>query len=217
MSQEIMTTGFGLPPTKAELVIPPEMHYKAKDEKATRGSIRCYPSLHLMNPFDAKPEDIHIEDIAHHLSIMNRYAGASPEPLSVAEHSVRVCRRVSLSGIAIHPNHVGVCADIKLAALLHDSEEAYLLDMPSPIKRNPHMHEYKVAASALRVVIFKRFDLDPGLVEVIKWADEEEYYRERREMWPVKSIDYVAPWGWREAERKFLALFEIIQDQRGKL
>lgn len=185
--------------------IPPEMHFRCKDGETKLGSIRCYPSLHLMNPFNATPDDIFIEDIAHHLALCNRYAGASPEPMTVAEHSVRVCRRVMANGS---------WASLSLSALLHDSEEAYFLDMPSPIKHSPNMGDYKVSSRALRAVIFHKYGLDPGLVDAIKWADEEEYYRERRDMWPKDAVNYRSPWGWREAESEFLLLFNALQDSR---
>jgi hypothetical protein len=206
MSSEIMMDPFGLAPTRAELVIPPEMHWQDKDGEATRGSIRCYPSLHLINPFNAKPEDIFMEDIAHHLALMNRYAGASPQPISVAEHSVRVARR-----LAGHP------IEYQLAGLLHDSEEAYFLDMPSPIKRAPQMHFYREASRRLRGVIFERFDVDVNLVEEIKWADEAEYHRERRDMWPLDMRDYRAPMPWHMAEAGFKSLFITLESARNLL
>lgn len=65
-------------------------------------------------------EMICIEDIAHHLSIENRFNGATKFPYSVGYHSILV------SNFA--PQLV------KLEALLHDAEEAYYKDIPAPYK-----------------------------------------------------------------------------------
>lgn len=57
-----------------------------------------------------------IEDIAHHLSIENRFAGATKFAYSVGYHSVLASNQA--------PKH------LKLEALLHDAEEAYYKDLP---------------------------------------------------------------------------------------
>lgn len=72
----------------------------------------------LENPH---PEMICIEDIAHHLSIENRYNGATRFPYSVAQHSLLVSLKA--------PEH------LKLEALLHDVEETWYKDFSNPWKR----------------------------------------------------------------------------------
>ncbi len=74
-----------------------------------------------INPSDIKASDITIEDVARGLSKVCRYAGQRKEFISVAEHSV----------------YVSTCVPKKLAlhALLHDAAEAYMGDVPSPIKK----------------------------------------------------------------------------------
>jgi hypothetical protein len=71
----------------------------------------------LLNP---DSEAICIEDIAHHLSLINRYTGASRKGISVAQHCVRV-------GMLLPPY-------LRLAGLLHDAAEAYTGDWSSPLK-----------------------------------------------------------------------------------
>jgi len=70
---------------------------------------------------DPEPIMVCIEDIAHHLSIENRWHGATKIPISVAYHSILVCERL--------PN------ELKLEGLLHDAEEAYYKDFANPWKR----------------------------------------------------------------------------------
>lgn len=73
--------------------------------------------FNLQNPTE---DMICIEDIAHHLSIENRYNGAIKFPYSVAYHSVLVCQQAE--------------EKFKLEALLHDAEEAYYKDWPAALK-----------------------------------------------------------------------------------
>lgn len=78
---------------------------------------------------DPMPDEVHIEDIAHALSNQCRFGGHVKEFYSVAEH----CYNVSV----IAPKH------FKLDGLLHDASEAYLVDIPKPIKRMVNLDGYR--------------------------------------------------------------------------
>lgn len=67
------------------------------------------------------PAQIDIEDIANALSMLVRFNDHGTRFFSVAEHSVHVSHE-------IHP-------DLALIGLLHDAAEAYLGDVPSPLKK----------------------------------------------------------------------------------
>src|SRR5580704_9362466 len=71
-------------------------------------------------PYDPRPEQICIEDIAHGLSMLCRFAGQCRFFFSVAEHSIAVAHLLP--------------ANLKLFGLLHDVSEAYLADLPRPVK-----------------------------------------------------------------------------------
>ena len=75
----------------------------------------------LFHPFDPRPEDTDIEDIAHALSLKCRWGGMTRVFYSVAQH----CVHVSYHCEAHHA----------LAGLLHDAQEAYAPggDIPSPV------------------------------------------------------------------------------------
>ena len=74
---------------------------------------------------DPRPEQIDIEDIASALSKVCRFGAQATTFYSVAQHAVLVQRLV------IDAGHT----DLALAALHHDSHEAFTEDIPSPLKR----------------------------------------------------------------------------------
>src|SRR5690242_11754504 len=74
-------------------------------------------------PLDPRVDDIDIGDIAHHLSLVCRFAGACREFYSVAQHCVGV-------SYVCDPKDA-------LWGLLHDAAEAYVGDMVRPLKRSP--------------------------------------------------------------------------------
>lgn len=78
-----------------------------------------------VTPLSADPEDVSLEDIAHALSNQSRFAGHADAPYSVARHAVHVSREVEARG--------GSRAAIRWG-LLHDATEAYLADVPAPVK-----------------------------------------------------------------------------------
>jgi hypothetical protein len=92
---------------------------------------------------DPRSEEIRIEDIAHSLSMQCRYAGHCKQFYSVAEHSCHLHDFVS-------PEH-------RAWALLHDASEAYLVDVPRPVK--PFLSGYKEAENNIMKVIAARFGL----------------------------------------------------------
>ena len=96
-------------------------------------------------PFDPRPGDVRIADIAHSLSMQCRYGGHSPQFYSVAEHSVLLSRRVS--------------PENQLWALMHDSPETYLKDTIRPIKRS--FPELATMEDTIMGVIAKKYGLPP--------------------------------------------------------
>jgi hypothetical protein len=82
---------------------------------------------HLSGPaaLGANARTVAIEDIAHHLSLINRFTGATTRPYSVAEHSLLCCDIAARAGAS---------PIVQLAALMHDAHEAYVTDLSSPAK-----------------------------------------------------------------------------------
>lgn len=118
--------------------------------------IRTYSGQYI-DLLDPRPEHIHIEDIAHALSTMPRFAGHLKHPYTVAQHSI-FCYHKAPS------NH-------KLVALLHDATEAYLMDLPSPLKNA--LPGYKLIEAKLQRVIFDRYGVGCRIPEIVKQIDRE--------------------------------------------
>ncbi len=111
-------------------------------------------------PLDPDPEMICIEDIAHSLSQLCRYNGHSKIFYSVAQHSLVLSRELC-SGW-----------QYALMALLHDASEAYLSDLPRPLKMHPQFAFYRKAESRLQSMIYDRFLR-------FEWANIEKHISER--------------------------------------
>jgi hypothetical protein len=98
--------------------------------------------------------DISVEDIAHGLAHTCRYAGQCDGFYSVAEHSVLV------SQIAVHSN---------MAALFHDSAEAFIGDLPGPLKRL--LPQYKEFENRIEKFVFERLEIAWPAPPEVKRAD----------------------------------------------
>lgn len=132
---------------------------------------------HFVDPLNMDPADVRIEDIAHALSLQNRFNGYTSRPYSVAEHSVNVAtltamrldRLWGLSGwrkVCENPKHRITLRQ----ALLHDATEAYLPDMTYPVKQ--HMPEFQAAEDRLWTVIAGVFQVPVEINATIKIIDK---------------------------------------------
>lgn len=119
-------------------------------------------------PFDPRPEDIDVNDIIHALSNQSRFAGHCTKFYSVAQH----CVLVSL-----------MCPDEDaLWGLLHDASEAYLVDIPTPLKRDPIFKPYVDAENNLQNVICDVYDLPHEKPPSVKEVDRRMLVTEARDL-----------------------------------
>jgi hypothetical protein len=155
-------------------------------------------------PLDPRIEDIHIADIAAHLSKLCRFGGACLDFYSVAEHSVLVARRAP--------------PRLKLTALLHDASEAYLVDVPRPLKT--HLTNYNEIEDHLAALIAKKFGTVHPLPDKVKKIDRAILRDERMQNMTPMDVprklwgDDIGPlgiklqfWTPKQAEEAFLEAF----------
>jgi 5'-deoxynucleotidase YfbR-like HD superfamily hydrolase len=170
----------------------------------------------FVNPFDPEPDQLDAGDIARALANVCRFGGHARSFYSVAQHSVIVSELVEARG--------GDAEDA-FAALMHDATEAYLGDMPHPIKhRSPLGAAFKAAEDHLEAAIRARFAIRADVPE-IKRVDRALLATERRafstEGWHWPELDGVEPldieltgWAPDEAADAFARRFAALDARR---
>jgi hypothetical protein len=166
-------------------------------EEQTRGDWMQTFTGRRFYPMDPRPEEVDPADIAHALSLLCRYGGHLDRFYSVAEHCV-------LMSEAVAPEHA-------LAALLHDATEAYVCDVPRPLKR--YLPEYRSIEDAVRNAICLRFRVAGDLPAEVKDADNRIILTERNALmsnagvWAQDGVVEplpVAIVGWSPAEAELV-------------
>lgn len=128
--------------------------------------------FHMCNPSSL---EVNITDIAVALSRAPRFAGHTSEPWTVAEHCLLVTAIL---------RHGGFNAKMQMAGLLHDAAEAYICDIPSPLKWA--MEQMDGIFCAYRQIEKKvEYAIDRALQP--SWLDAPDYARRT-----IKRADQIA-------------------------
>lgn len=161
---------------------------------------------------DPDPDSFSIEDIAYALSNTCRYGGHCKPFYSVAQHCVYVSHHVP-AGFALH-------------ALLHDAQEAFVGDIPSPLKRM--LPEFKIIEKRCEEAVMRKFNVHDSIesytrvkeADLIALRSEREVLLPKGEegdawWWVVEegieiSDQPIVPLFPDEAEALFLERFEEI-------
>ncbi|MHB8368941.1 MAG: hypothetical protein ACYDBP_04510 [Leptospirales bacterium] len=156
--------------------------------------------VNLLSP---RTEEIDIADIAVGLSRECRFSGQTQEFYSVAQHSVLASRIVP--------------EELALEALLHDATEAFIRDIPYPLKKR--LPEYKRIEMILDGIIRERFGLPTEMSPAVHQSDRILLATEKRDLmaedsfpWPILEgveplSDRIAPWSPGVAKKRFLHRF----------
>ncbi len=153
-------------------------------------------------PLDPKPEDIEIDDIAHALALTCRFRGHCVSFYSVAQHSIYVSE---------------VCQEEHaLWGLLHDAAEAYLADIPHPVKEQ--MPAFKIIEEQMLEAIMGRFSLNWPIPESVLIADKQLLATEFSQLMTDTSWDLgtpplplsIIPLPPEEAEMAFLKRYHAL-------
>jgi len=155
-------------------------------------------------PLDPRADEICVEDIAHALSNKCRFSGHVSSFYSVAQHSVIVSN---------------ICdPEDALWGLLHDASEAYLIDLPKPLKILPEFEWFVTLENAVQKQVCLHFGLPQEQPESTHYGDKVALVTEKRDLmppawdWQLKykeqPLDYIiTSWTPKLAEKRFLKRF----------
>ena len=177
----------------------------------TRGDWMQTFSGRQFYPLDPRTDEIDPADIAHSLAFQCRYGGHVDRFYSVAEHCV-------LMSYSVAEGHA-------LSALLHDATEAYVVDVPRPLKRQ--LPGYREIEDRVWYAIAMRFGVDLELPADVKQADNRILLTERdalmsatRHPWTVDNLEPlpVVVTGWMpfDAERRYLRRLNELTDPEAR-
>jgi hypothetical protein len=182
------------------------------------GAIQTFSGT-LFDPLAPDPAAIHVEDVAHALAHHCRFGGHSRAYYSVAQHSCLVADAVEAGGAS---------AEETLWALLHDATEAYLVDLPHPLKHRSSLGgPFREAEAVLQAAVCERFGLSTIPPPAVKRVDRAALAAERAVLmrpapdaaWPeLDGIEplgvEIEPWPPERAKAEFLARYDRLEAAR---
>ncbi len=162
----------------------------------TKNCIRTVSGIYV-NVFDPKPEMFIIEDIVHALCNVPRFGGHLPEFYSVAQHSY-------MASILAEPEDA-------YEALMHDVSEAFIGDMPKPIKE--HLSDYKLLENNLMTVLAEKFGFQYPISDRVKAIDRQllEIEWECLMLGKTFAIDILPP---KHIKKLFLEMYHRLRDEK---
>ncbi len=165
------------------------------------------------NPLEPDPAEVEIGDIARALSNQCRFGGNARVFYSVGQHCCLAADLVAERGGDV---------EAQLGALLHDASEAYLVDLPHPLKHRSALGAlYGEIEGPLQAAICERFGLPQAPPPMLKHVDRALLATERQavssEAWPWPELDGVEaldleiePWLPQRAYEEFLSRYERL-------
>lgn len=182
------------------------------------GAIQTYTGV-LFDPLAPDPAAIDVEDVAHALAHHCRFGGHARVYYSVGQHSCVVADAVEATGAT---------AEERLWALLHDATEAYLVDLPHPLKHRSALGvPFRDAEALVQAAVCERFGLPVEPPPIVKRVDRAALAAERAALmrptadaaWPeldgiVPLAVAIEPWPPERAKTEFLERFCRLEAAR---
>lgn len=196
----------------------------------TADCVRTFSGIYV-NVINPTVDMFTIDDIAHALSNQCRFNGHLPKFYSVAQHSVMaaleiqkrhmICRMdmdmsdedfnhycetlSTFKDIWDYPDPP--LNDLILSALMHDASEAYLADIPSPLKH--HLDSYKIIEDQFMKVISEKFNFTYPLLPEIKVVDKKmlEYEWNNVMLEPTPIVEC---WSQEKSKEEFLKIYNQL-------
>lgn len=184
---------------------------------------RIMSSGHLVPLVGASPNHICIRSIASHIAKICRFAGATTTFYSVAQHSMLVSDLL----VAYGPT-------IQLYGLMHDAHEAYIGDIPQPVKNlmadtwglGAPFQPFEDLTRSIDDAIHRRvglpFPIPAQIRDLIRSADLRALSTEKRDLiaepgssmsWgelPQPARGTIKPMPWMRAEQRFLDRYDEL-------
>ena len=191
---------------------PDQLDPDTKKDDHRRPSIATYSGVEFF-PLSPRVEDVRIMDIAQALSMKCRYTGQCHQFNSVAQHSVFVSEILE---------HLKQPIEVQYIGLMHDTSEAYLPDVASPIKG--HLEGFRDIENRLEACIAKAFNYQYPFPKMVKVADAEAFKHEYKQImsnlawWkgdpPRYDWGHMEEWGPLVAREKFLLRHRRLTAER---
>ena len=173
-----------------------------------------------LDPLDPDPQQIVIDDIAHALGNQCRFGGHCRSFYSVAQHSCLLADLIAADGGG---------EEDQLWALLHDASEAYLVDLPHPVKHRSALGSaFRELEARLQSVILERFGLVGEPPTRVKEMDRALLAAEKVALtasgweWPeLEGVEPVAvtiePWPPARSTREYRWRFDAIRPESDRV
>jgi hypothetical protein len=165
---------------------------------------------------DPRPRDFCVADVARGLAGHARWAAQTIEPYNVAQHSVLTVELVEEDAPQTDPLQL-------LRVLFHDAPEAFMSELTRPLKYE--LKEYRRLEKRMLSVMCVAFGLPAKEPAALERAHARAQATERRDLYPrgerrmrVAGEPRAEPlrvWDWREAEARFLAVYDRLLDGIG--
>jgi len=166
-----------------------------------------------VTPLRMTANQVCIDDIAHALSNQCRFSGHVKEFYSVAQH----CTIIATTILRTFNEPTWA-----LCGLMHDASEAYLVDIPSPLK--PYLKNYMGIEAAVMCAIKRKFNLPVDFPAIVKIADRVALKTEQRDLmgsfrpWCHKKSDMftfpIEPVEPKYAKEDFIFMFDKLTTLR---
>ncbi|MCL2285571.1 MAG: phosphohydrolase [Firmicutes bacterium] len=166
------------------------------------------------NPLQPDLSKIKIDDVAHSLSLLCRGNGHLSHFFSVAQHSINCAKEAEARGLPVR---------VRLACLLHDASEAYMSDIPRPIKKS--LPVFVKTEDNLQSAIYEKFLGSPLTDEechTVREIDDDMLVNEFVALMKERPIDRVAKLrttpsfdfvGFNDVEKEFIRAFEVLSSE----
>lgn len=123
------------------------MTQKSDTASAADVTLNTY-SGRAITPLQPQPDQFTLEDIANGTAQVCRCSGQTVHFYSVALHSIYVSKELAAAGYSPR---------VQLLGLLHDASEAYIADVPGPVKAE--LPQYREIEEQIQCAVYEAFDI----------------------------------------------------------